>query len=417
MGSFNRDHLQNIRDIFENKTGVELSSHKSVRHPVRTGVVLVAVVACFFTITAYAISLFSSLSGDDLGLTATYEGNGVVSIQVENRSDKDLNFQSRLKLMRWSTNEEVMPISNKVTFSGTEFAAHSSGVMTIDISNAYDMEFLEQPLVDDHYYFVLTNNNFIFGQDWMCTVSFSDPIETITDEPDPVAPAEADKELAAQVMEELQPYFANYTADPDDRNNMVKEYYAKCKELLSKINGNVVAPVSPMLLVDCMNPTVVFDDTAPLETQHWLTGEHYYTLDGYNMPVGATETDRALVLSAYVPLYKGEIDGGAEVPLIYIFTYDVNDIKSSQDYAFIRGQLVTFEQMEQYKVYEDSKYVCYEVTDLFYSDLRQHTESIISQRTDVYFDEQVWQRVQNIYNFFKEKDTLNSRFSYENGVD
>ncbi|MEA4931997.1 MAG: hypothetical protein VB071_00150, partial [Lawsonibacter sp.] len=268
----------------------------------------------------------------------------------------------------------------------------------------------------DHYYFVLTNNNFMFGQDWMCTIFFSDPIETIVAEPDPIAPAEADKDLVAQVIEELQPYFENYTADPADRNNMVKEYYAKCKELLRKINDNVVAPVSPMLLVDCMNPSVVFDETAPLETQHWLTGENYYTLDGYNMPVGATETDRALVLSAYVPQHKGEVDGGAEVPLIYIFTYDVNDIKNSQDYAFIRGQLLTFEQMEQYKVYADSQYVCYEVTDLFYSDLRQHTESIISQRTDVYFDEQVWQKVQNIYHYFKDKDTLNSRFSYANSA-
>lgn len=95
----------------------------------------------------------------------------------------------------------------------------------------------------------------------MCTVSFSDPIDTITEEPDPIVPAEADKELVAQVMEELQPCFENYMRDPADRNNMVNKYYAKCEELLSKINGNVVAPVSPMLLVDCMNHTVVFDET------------------------------------------------------------------------------------------------------------------------------------------------------------
>ena len=413
MGSFNRNHLKNIRDIFENKTGVELSSHKSVRHSFRTGMVLIAVFVCFFTITAFAMNLFSSLSGDDLSLSATYEGNGIVSIQVENRSDKALTFQSQLKLMQWSASEEVMPISKNITFSGTEFAAHSSGVMTIDISNAYDMELLEQPLADDHYYFVLTNNSFTFGQDWMCGVPFSKPIDTTAEEPHPVAPAEADKELVAQVMEELQPFFENYTADPADRNNMVSEYYAKCKELLSKIDGTVVAPVSPMLLVDCMNPAVVFDETAPLETQHWLTGENYYTLDGYNMPVGAAQTDNALVLSALVPQHKGEIDGGAEVPLIYIFTYDVNDIKDSQDYAFVRGQLLTFEQMDQYIVYEDSQYVCYEVTDLFYSDLRQHVESIISQRTDIYFDEQIWQRVQNIYNYFKDKDTLSRGFYYK----
>ncbi|MDE7030073.1 MAG: hypothetical protein K2P63_08860 [Lachnospiraceae bacterium] len=54
---------------------------------------------------------------------------------------------------------------------------------------------------------------------------------------------------------------------------------------------------------------------------------------------------------------------------LYII-YDVNDIESLQDYAFIRGQIQTFEQMEQYKVYEDERYVCYDATDLFYTDLR-----------------------------------------------
>lgn len=126
-----------------------------------------------------------------------------------------------------------------------------------------------------------------------------------------------------------------------------------------------------------------------METQHWLTGLHEHTLDGYGIPVGSAEGESALVLSAYVPQHKGEVDGGAEVPLLYFFTYSVDDIQSPEDYAFIHGQIITFEQLEQYKVYEDDQYVCYEVTDLFYTNLRQHVESIISQRSDIYFDEQV----------------------------
>ena len=52
---------------------------------------VVAAVFCFFSMTVFANSLFSSLSGDELSLSATYEGNGVISVQVENRSDKELN--------------------------------------------------------------------------------------------------------------------------------------------------------------------------------------------------------------------------------------------------------------------------------------------------------------------------------------
>ena len=84
-----------------------------------------------------------------------------------------------------------------------------------------------------------------------------------------------------------------------------------------------------------------------------------------------------------------------------MFSY-TNEIHTTQDYAFIRGQLLTFEQMEKYKIYEDEQYVCYDVSDLFYSDLRQYVESMVSQRSDVYFDELVWERVQNIYTYYRD---------------
>ena len=118
------------------------------------------------------------------------------------------------------------------------------------------------------------------------------------------------------------------------------------------------------------------------------------------------------MISAYIPHREGDDDGGAGIPLVYIFTYEVNDIRSMQDCAFIHGRLITFEELEQYKVYEDEQYVCYEVSELFYTDLRAHVESMLSQRTDVYFDEQIWSRVENIYNYYTDKNVLNSRFFY-----
>ncbi len=400
-----------IKDIFEEKTGVALETRRR-RQPIRAAMLVAAVLVCSLTMTAFAVSLFSSLSGDDLSLSATYEGNGIVTIQVANKSDKDLSFQRQLKLMRWSTGKEVEPVSDTIVFDGTEFEAHTNGVMTVDLSKAYDMDFLEQPLADDNYYFVLTNNNFMFGQDWMCFVTFAEPIKTVVDDPIPVTPVEADKELVAQIMEELQPYFENYYTDIADRRNHADNYLVKCQELLATLDRDIVASEASPLAIDGLNPDVVFDKTAPLETQHWLTGLHEHTLDGYGIPVGSAEGESALVLSAYVPQHKGEVDGGAEVPLLYFFTYSVDDIQSPEDYAFIHGQIITFEQLEQYKVYEDDQYVCYEVTDLFYTNLRQHVESIISQRSDIYFDEQVWERVENIYTYYKDRDVLASRFYY-----
>ena len=97
-----------------------------------------AVLVCSLTMTAFAVSPFSSLSGDELSLGATYEGNGIVSIKVENRSDKELHFQQQLKIMRWSASEEIAPLSDEIAFSGTEFEAHTSGVIYITILNWID---------------------------------------------------------------------------------------------------------------------------------------------------------------------------------------------------------------------------------------------------------------------------------------
>lgn len=380
--------------------------------------VTAAVIFCYFTMTVSAFSLFSSLSGDDLSLLATYEGNGMVSVQVENKSGKELHFQAALKLMRWSTGEEIKPLTNEVSFSNTEIPAHSSGTMVIDLSKSYDLTLLETSLPDgDWYYFVLTNNNFVFGQDWMCTVEFTQPIPTSKNEPESIAPTDADPELIAKITEELRPYFENYTLDADERNRLTGEYLKLRQQLLGQLDVNVVASVSPMELTLINNDkSVLFDSTVPTDMQLQLTGLHRRGVDGYGKIICSSAEEKAMVLSAYIPQHKGEIDGGVDIPLIYIFIYNVHDIKNLQDYAFIRGQLMTFEQMEQYKIYEDEQYICYDASDLFYTDLRQYVENImVSQRNDVYFDEQVWGRVQNIYNYYREN--MGTLLGYRNDIE
>lgn len=40
--------------------------------------------------------------------------------------------------MRWSTSEEIAPLSDNIIFENTEIKANTSGTMTIDLSAAYD---------------------------------------------------------------------------------------------------------------------------------------------------------------------------------------------------------------------------------------------------------------------------------------
>ena len=263
---------------------------------------------------------------------------------------------------------------------------------------------LETPLAgNDWYFFVLTNNHFAFGQDWMCTVDFAEPDITPVQYLTPVAPVEADANLVAEIMEELRPYFEGYSTNPAERNKLSMEYLALCQKLLKQAGVTIIPSVSPMeLIVIDSEQTPVFDTSVPMDMQLQLTGLHRRTIDGYGKIIGSSNTEQALVLSAYIPQHKGDIDRGVGIPLIYVLTYEKSKITDTQDCAFIRGRLMTFEEMEPYKIYEDEQYACYDVSPLFYSDLRRHVESMVSQRSDVYFDDQIWVRVQNIYNYYKE---------------
>lgn len=411
MDSYNRKNLQHIKDIFEQKTGVFLADRPH-RCSIRLVLVAAAMAVCSLTMMAFSADLFSPLTGDELRLCATYKGDGLVAVYVENHSDKELRFQEQLKLMRWSTAEEITPLSNEIIFGETDFPSHTAGIMTIDLSGAYNIAALEKPMVGDHYYLVLTNHHFVFGQDWICEVAFAKPILPEEEEPTPLPPAEADTAAIGQIMEKLQPYFSYTFTDVASHLNHLNGYYAKCRELLAEVQGNTVTAKSPHLYVGITPANVVFDETVSFDAQYRLVGQYRSTLDLYHIPVGSHETERALVLSADIPLHKGDTDGGAPIPLIYIMTYDTNEIESPQDYTFIRGRLMTFAALEPYKVFEDDRYVCYEVTDFFYSDLDQYVKDFVDTRGDVYFDETIRQRVQNIYTYYTDKEILREQLYY-----
>ena len=182
MRSFSEENYRNIQSLFTEKTGVPLRKHRAAR--AAPFVLAAAVLAALLTVTALAADLFSPLAGDELALGAVYEGDGVVSVRVENRSDKELKFQEQLRLLRWDTSEEIAPKRGAaVRFANTAFAPHTEGVMTLDLSRAYDLEALDEPLAQGGYYLVLTNSNFVFGQDWICFIHAAAPEETISFSP------------------------------------------------------------------------------------------------------------------------------------------------------------------------------------------------------------------------------------------
>ena len=51
MDSFNKTNLQNIKDIFEEKTGVALETRRR-RQPIRAAMLVAAVLVCSLTMTA-----------------------------------------------------------------------------------------------------------------------------------------------------------------------------------------------------------------------------------------------------------------------------------------------------------------------------------------------------------------------------
>lgn len=409
MEQFNRNHIKNIKCIFEEKTGTSLPRQKVIRHPIRVAAILTALIACCFTLSALAVGLFSSLAGDELSLSACYEGEGVFSVLVENKSSQELNFQPVLRLMQWTTGKEIEPLSGSAVFHNTKIPAQSSSVMTIDLSGAYDIEQLEKPLEDDWYYFVLTNNHFVFGQDWMCNITFADTAEKSA--PPAELPA-VERNVSSDIAQSLRFYFESASFDTEDRRAIDAEYVTAYTALFEGLDGEIVPSSSPLLpgnKISTASPRlqvgdtpsgVMFDDSVPSDQQHLLIGQNWSARDA-NFKLLATQQEHALVLSALLPLQKYE-DASRALPLFYIFTYEKSAISSDADYAFIYGQLVRFTDLKQYQVYEDEQYVCYEISALIYSDLSEYVQTFVTQNSDLRFDEQVLARIETIHAYYKE---------------
>lgn len=405
MSRFNKQNMHNIKCIFEEKTGADLNpAHRTgSRRSAGKLALVAAILAVSLLLAAFTEPLFSPLEEDELSLCGTYEGNGIVSVYVENGSDKVLKFQKKVRLMNWGTSEEVETTGGQVKFENTVFPAHSSGTMTIDLSQAYDIEALETAKPGEtgtvYYYLLLTNQDFLFGHDWMCSFRFGEAAQTEpTEETRPDASLVTAQNIG-DVEEELRFYFEDAYYDELPAFNQANfEYLQKVQELLLRTEGTLVRPVDPWVTID-------FPEDMPM-------GLNYHSIDGYNRIVGSlfagAGSDYALMLKALLPGYGGQTDGGQYLPLIYLFVYEKASLEADDPYAFIYGRIMPFEQMEPYQVYEDERYVIYEMTDLFYTDLDAYLEYFLSVNDGVVSDEETRQWVHDLYDYYKDKGTLGS---------
>ena len=120
--------------------------------------------------------------------------------------------------------------------------------------------------------------------------------------------------------------------------------------------------------------------------------------------------DKITHISIFVPrLLDGEkLDGVQEIPLFYFWAFPRYEIQSPDDYVFIRGNLLTFREIEEYKVYEDEEHVIYELHHLVYSDLRNYVEEMLIQNDSIYFDEEIWERIQRFYDTYSDREHMQS---------
>ena len=238
MSRFTKKNLHNIRQTFEEKTGVNLNEGRPAS-PKKTKYLLLAAALCALLLASCARTLFSGLNGDDLSLKGTYLGDGIVSIEVVNRSDKALEFQKQVKLMGWR-NGEVEPLSGgTVRVENTRFPAHSGGTMLVDLSEAYDIKALENGTwgtrEETGYYLVLTNHDFLFGHDWMCFFHFSEPVEETTTEPE-TQPEPAPAQNLDGITDDLKSYFEDtYLDEPPTMTQAHFEYQQKVQTKMQQL--------------------------------------------------------------------------------------------------------------------------------------------------------------------------------------
>ena len=381
VGNIHIRYIQEAENYFNHKV-----------HPVtlRRILVFAAILTVLLSLCAFTYTYFSALAGDTLILTAKYAGEGIVLAEVQNQSEKALLLEPTVKLLYYSTNKPVEQIGADPKITGLKISAKTTQTVRIDLRQSYDLAELES-LTNDFVCLQLTNKGFLPGQKWTTVVSF----RPNTGDYIPQYVKTGDEKRAEHVLPSLKAYFENFTPDVFARWADVPNYLELVEQELSQVDANIVVPVDPFYYWD-------------LEEYHTLVQSSCF--DGYNKLLGRTDMEKIKHISLFVPrlLDDEKLDGVQEIPLFYFWIFPRNDIHSPDDYAFIRGNLLTFREIEEYKVYEDNDYIIYEMHHLVYSDLRSYVEEMLIQNESIYFNDEIWERIKCFYETVGDREYLQS---------
>lgn len=397
MNRMKKHNLYHIKRNIEKKTGTRLISagskvdaafteNQAPRKRFPRVALVAAIITVFITLTAFAVTIFSTWAGDSLTISASYYGSGIVWVEITNQSDKDLKLEPQMKLYYHSTNELVESTGEDPYIDNLTIPANSTEKVRLDLRLTYDIEALENT-TNDFYYLQMTNDSFLLGQKWSCMVSF-----VVSDYVTPWYELSDESHLEG-VLPSLQSYFKNFTPDIFARWTGVFDYVELVQAELGKVDGNIVRT--------CGTP-IYFDH------QDWLVSSSWSTFDGYNKLLGIDNSEYYTAVSVQIPcpMDDGRDVGGWNLPLFYLYEYAKADIQSPQDYAFIHGNLLTFAEMEPYKVYDDGEYVVYEMHHLIYTDLKTYVSDMMLQRDDMYINGEIWERIERIYEHWGNKENL-----------
>lgn len=397
MSRIQKHNLYHIKRNIEKKTGTRLIStgskeevafaeNAAPRKRMPRVALIAAIVTVFISLSAFAVSIFSTWAGDSLTISASYYGSGIVWVEITNQSDKDLKLEPKMNLYYYSTQELVESTGEDPYIDNLTIPANSTEKVRLDLRRTYDVEALENSK-NDFYYLQMTNDGFLLGQKWSCMVSF-----VVSDYVTPWYELSDESHLEG-VLPSLKSYFKNFTPDIFARWTGVFDYVELVNTELEKVEGNIVRT--------CGTP-IYFDH------QDWLVSSSWSTFDGYNKLLGIDDSEYYTAVSVQIPcpMDDGRDGGGWNMPLFYLYEYAKADIQSPQDYAFIHGNLLTFAEMEPYKVYDDGEYVVYEMHHLIYTDLKTYVSDMMLQRDDMYINGAIWERIERIYEHWGNKEKM-----------